>query len=211
MGDDLNTIAQFLAPGRDSYSAADVVESLLKPDLPRPSCTQPMVAEICCLTLRQREASHFAVLLGEQVAQPIEPALPLRAVVADPLLQASNPAGFDAAGAHPAQLLRVRQPALLQDLQVLRHRGQGDAQRRGQGRNRQRARAEPVEHCPPRGVAEGVKQPVDVYFTIGLHSRASVGSTRIISRIEISAGTSRRVRLLAFPSGFSTRPRAFPE
>ena len=29
VGDDLNTIAQFIAPGRSSYSAADVVESLL--------------------------------------------------------------------------------------------------------------------------------------------------------------------------------------
>jgi nitronate monooxygenase len=30
VGDDLNTIAQYLAPGQDSYSAADVVEALLK-------------------------------------------------------------------------------------------------------------------------------------------------------------------------------------
>ena len=29
IGDDLNTVAQFLAPGRTSYSAADVVASLL--------------------------------------------------------------------------------------------------------------------------------------------------------------------------------------
>ena len=29
VGDDLNTIAQYLAPGQDSYGAADVVESLL--------------------------------------------------------------------------------------------------------------------------------------------------------------------------------------
>jgi nitronate monooxygenase len=29
VGDDLNTIAQFVAPGRASYSAANVVESLL--------------------------------------------------------------------------------------------------------------------------------------------------------------------------------------
>jgi nitronate monooxygenase len=29
VGDDLNTVAQFLAPGRESYKAADVVESLL--------------------------------------------------------------------------------------------------------------------------------------------------------------------------------------
>ncbi len=31
VGDDLNTIAQFLAPGRETYSAADVVEALLAP------------------------------------------------------------------------------------------------------------------------------------------------------------------------------------
>ncbi len=30
VGDDLNSIAQFLAPGRDSYSAVDVVRSLLR-------------------------------------------------------------------------------------------------------------------------------------------------------------------------------------
>ena len=30
VGDDLNTIAQFLAPGRETYGAADVVESLLR-------------------------------------------------------------------------------------------------------------------------------------------------------------------------------------
>jgi nitronate monooxygenase len=29
VGDDLNTVAQFLAPGRTSYSAAEVVKSLL--------------------------------------------------------------------------------------------------------------------------------------------------------------------------------------
>jgi nitronate monooxygenase len=29
IGDDLNTVAQFLAPGRESYGAADVIASLL--------------------------------------------------------------------------------------------------------------------------------------------------------------------------------------
>jgi nitronate monooxygenase len=29
VGDDLNSVAQFLAPGRESYSAADVVASML--------------------------------------------------------------------------------------------------------------------------------------------------------------------------------------
>lgn len=31
VGDDLNSIVQYLAPGRDSYSAADVIEAMLKP------------------------------------------------------------------------------------------------------------------------------------------------------------------------------------
>jgi nitronate monooxygenase len=29
VGDDLNTVAQFLAPGRTSYTAAEVIDSLL--------------------------------------------------------------------------------------------------------------------------------------------------------------------------------------
>jgi len=37
VGDDLNTIAQFLSPGRKSYSAADVVASLLSALTPEPS------------------------------------------------------------------------------------------------------------------------------------------------------------------------------
>jgi nitronate monooxygenase len=37
VGDDLNTIAQFMAPGRQSYSAADVVRSLLDTDQADPA------------------------------------------------------------------------------------------------------------------------------------------------------------------------------
>jgi nitronate monooxygenase len=39
VGDDLNTVAQFLAPGRESYSAAEVVERLLSlsTDLEQPT------------------------------------------------------------------------------------------------------------------------------------------------------------------------------
>jgi len=37
VGDDLNTIANFLAPGRDSYSAVDVVRSLLSKLAPEPA------------------------------------------------------------------------------------------------------------------------------------------------------------------------------
>ena len=47
VGDDLNTIAQFLAPGRESYSAADVVHSLLSKVLAEPeavSFEEPVLA-----------------------------------------------------------------------------------------------------------------------------------------------------------------------
>jgi nitronate monooxygenase len=41
VGDDLNTIAQFLAPGRGSYSAADVVASLLRETASEPAAAGP--------------------------------------------------------------------------------------------------------------------------------------------------------------------------
>jgi nitronate monooxygenase len=44
VGDDLNTIAQFLAPGRNSYSAADVVHSLLGTSASAAQQTQPVRA-----------------------------------------------------------------------------------------------------------------------------------------------------------------------
>jgi nitronate monooxygenase len=45
VGDDLNTVAQFLAPGRTSYSAADVVESLLSLSVNLADATKPALAE----------------------------------------------------------------------------------------------------------------------------------------------------------------------
>jgi nitronate monooxygenase len=46
IGDDLNTVAQFLAPGRTSYSAADVVKSLLSlsPESVAEESPQPVLA-----------------------------------------------------------------------------------------------------------------------------------------------------------------------
>jgi nitronate monooxygenase len=43
VGDDLNTIAQFLAPGRKTYSAAEVVQSLLSL-VGSASATNPVLA-----------------------------------------------------------------------------------------------------------------------------------------------------------------------
>jgi nitronate monooxygenase len=44
IGDDLNTVAQYLAPGRESYSAADVVESLLSLTADVPQQTDSVLA-----------------------------------------------------------------------------------------------------------------------------------------------------------------------
>jgi len=45
VGDDLNTVAQFLAPGRESYTAADVVSSLLSLcESETPMATEPVLA-----------------------------------------------------------------------------------------------------------------------------------------------------------------------
>jgi hypothetical protein len=47
VGDDLNTIAGFLAPGRDTYSAADVVKSLLSLTsavIPQAGLSEPVFA-----------------------------------------------------------------------------------------------------------------------------------------------------------------------
>ena len=44
VGDDLNSVAQFLAPGRESYSAADVVERLLSLSADVPQETDSLLA-----------------------------------------------------------------------------------------------------------------------------------------------------------------------
>lgn len=47
VGDDLNTVADFLAPGRDSYSAADVVRSLLsRLELPSKGMSEVNIAHL---------------------------------------------------------------------------------------------------------------------------------------------------------------------
>lgn len=46
VGDDLNTIAQFMAPGRTSYSAADVVEKLLSLAAPESATSTPQAPAV---------------------------------------------------------------------------------------------------------------------------------------------------------------------
>ena len=71
---------------------------------------------------------------------------------------------FDAAGAHAADLLRCDEAAFFEDMQVLNDRGQGDVERLGQLRDRDRPVTEPLHDRPARGVAEGVEDAVDIGF-----------------------------------------------
>ena len=45
IGDDLNTVARFLAPGRESYTAAEVVEQLLGQSV-RPQVEQEQLPQV---------------------------------------------------------------------------------------------------------------------------------------------------------------------
>jgi len=53
VGDDLNTVATFLAPGRDSYSAADVVKSLMRLVPKEEEAAEPIAAMSTVPTLQQ--------------------------------------------------------------------------------------------------------------------------------------------------------------
>ena len=53
VGDDLNTVATFLVPGRDSYSAADVVKSLMRLVPMEKEAAEPIAAMSTVQTLQQ--------------------------------------------------------------------------------------------------------------------------------------------------------------
>ena len=106
-------------------------------------------------------------LFGQKCAQPVELALPRSAVIANPLFQSAKAGALDAAGPHAAQLFGVYKPRLFQNLQMLGDRGERDAQRLRQPRNRSGAGGEPVENGAARGVAERMKQPGNIDSRIG--------------------------------------------
>jgi hypothetical protein len=80
----------------------------------------------------------------------------------NPLLGLAERLRFDGAGAHPANLFRANEAGRLQHAEVLHGRRQRHGQRPGQFAHRCRAAAQPLDHGPPCGVCEGVKQPVQL-------------------------------------------------
>jgi hypothetical protein len=102
------------------------------------------------------------ILLGQQLAQSIELSFPGRAMVANPSLEGAKSRGRYAASPHSAQLLGVNQADLLKDLQVLRNRGERDAERLCESRNGDGSLDEPVEDRSARGIPQCVEQAIRV-------------------------------------------------
>src|SRR5688572_30795565 len=106
--------------------------------------------------------SFFGFLFGEELAQPVQAALPQRPALVDPLLGEPEARRRDAAGAYPPDLLGADNPALLEDLEMLDHGRQRDGEGRGQLTGRDRTAAQPLDHRPSGRVAQRVKDAVDL-------------------------------------------------
>src|SRR5580692_10637614 len=97
-------------------------------------------------------------------------------MVADPAVEAVESMGIDAAGADAADFLGADQGTLLEDLEMLADSGQGDSEVIGEPRDRARRAAEAVENSTAGGIAERVKETVDV--VIGLAQRVPLALIR---------------------------------
>jgi hypothetical protein len=117
----------------------------------------------------QREIATIAqallgagIVFGEESTETIELAFHGGAVFADPLVESAEAGLLDAARAHAAELFGVDETDFFEDLQVLCDSGEGDAEGLGQARNRSRSSDKAIEDGATGGIAEGVKEPVDI-------------------------------------------------
>ena len=106
----------------------------------------------------------------------IESALPERTVIADPLFKGGEAFGLDAAGADTAEFFGVDEAAFFEDLEVLRYGGEGDVKGGGEGGDGKGSVAEPVQDRPAGGIAECVKEVVDIDIDIALGRRFDRGA-----------------------------------
>jgi len=102
------------------------------------------------------------VSFGEKFAEAIEASFPGSAVIANPCLEQSKALGIYPAGTDPAKLLSVHEANLFEDQQVLRDGGEGDAQRIRQSRDGHGTAGQTVENRAARGIAQRVKQTIDL-------------------------------------------------
>ena len=101
------------------------------------------------------------VFLGEDFSQPVEAAFHLAATLGDPVGERGEPLRLDAAGAHAPDLLAADQPARLEYLQMLDHRGKGHVERLRERADGRRPAAQPLDDGPARRLHEGPQAAVD--------------------------------------------------
>ena len=89
------------------------------------------------------------------------------AVVFDPFLKQGKAGGFDAAGADAADFFGAHEVALFEDLEMLADGGEGDAEGLSQSRDGDGPPAQQVEDGAARGIAEGVKEAIDLWSRRG--------------------------------------------
>src|SRR6266508_4054691 len=115
---------------------------------------------VCSTTIRvlpprsSNVTSTVVVRLSPSGVQPVEAPLPLLPVHLDPLHRVLQAFGTEAAVPGPSDLLGRDQPRLLEDLDVLLHPGEGDAERLGQLADGRRPPGETDEDPPSRRIRQ---------------------------------------------------------
>ena len=104
-------------------------------------------------------------------------------MIADPLLEGGEAFGLDAAGAYAAELLGVHERAFFEDLEMLGYGGEGDVEGGGEGGDGEGSVAEPVQDGAAGGVAECVKEAVDLDFAedFGVYGSADRERSSMVS------------------------------
>src|SRR5262245_21568534 len=96
-------------------------------------------------------------MLGEKLAQSVEPAFPGLPLLFHPLLNRPHRHRFKTTGSHPPDLLRTDETTRFQHLQMLDDRRQGHVERTSQFTDRRRSPTEPFNHAAPGRIRERLK------------------------------------------------------
>ena len=102
------------------------------------------------------------VLLAQEALEHIQTVGPEALVEAQPLVGAGERSGVEAAEMGAAAHLAADQPGVLQRLDVLRGGRERDREGFGELADRSLAAGELAKHPPPRGVAERVKDGIEL-------------------------------------------------
>jgi hypothetical protein len=103
----------------------------------------------------------FGVVVGEELAQAVEAALPAGAALSDPVLDGFEGGGLDAARADAADLAGVDEAAGFEHLEVLHDGWEGHGEGLSELGDGGGTKAEAFDHAATGGIGEGVEQAVE--------------------------------------------------